>query len=268
MPEGPEVKWMVDQINQHIIQKKKPCRLLDTKIVSGRYTKHGPPDNYQTFQTLLQKDKIYLKEAKSKGKFIYIIMENSPWSIWLTLGMSGHLLLEQTNHLRITFHTSNGDFYLNDMRNFGTLTFCPTEECLNAKLKQIGPDLLSDSKHMKPGDFVEIMRKIKQDKLISIVLVDQKKISGIGNYLRAEILYHAKVSPFKKLKDLSDEELKKLYQVAQKILKESYEIQSKNGLHTFPFQIYMKDEDLKGNPVQGDKLPDKRTIWWVPAVQH
>lgn len=268
MPEGPEVRWMVDQINKKIINKKKPCRLLEVEIVSGRYTKHGFPENYQKFNKLLKEDKIYLEDLKTKGKFIYMKTENSDWSIWMTLGMSGHLLLYPKEHLRFIFKTSNGDYYLDDLRNFGTLNFCPNVECLDGKLASIGPDFLNDSdKDFTPEIFVDIIRKMKQDKQIALALVDQKKMSSIGNYLRAEILYQAKISPLRTLKDLSDEELKNLFKIARKVVKKSYETQSKNDIHTYSFQVYMKKKDPKGNPVRGDRLSDKRTIWWVPEVQ-
>jgi formamidopyrimidine-DNA glycosylase len=276
MPEGPEVRWMIDNINQTIINKK--TQLLKVQIISGRYKTHGYPANYQIFNNLLEKETVYLQPIQSKGKFIYLTMSNLPWNIWITLGLSGHLLINElkTNnshsemnpdYIRIVFETNNGIFYLYDMRNFGTITFTPTIEALTKKLSKIGPDILNETESITPNEFVEIMHKGNQDKLISTVLIEQNKISGIGNYLRSEILYESKISPFRKLKDLDTVELKHIFQKSKDILKKSYLSQSNNGLHSYTFQVYMQDKDPHGNIIKSDKLPDKRTIWWVPSLQ-
>jgi len=41
--------------------------------------------------------------------------------------------------------------------------------------------------------------------------MNQKRVSGIGNYLKCEVLYAAKISPFRKVKDMSVEELMEVY---------------------------------------------------------
>ena len=41
--------------------------------------------------------------------------------------------------------------------------------------------------------------------------MDQTKISGIGNYLRSEIMYEAEINPFSYIIDLSETEINNLY---------------------------------------------------------
>ncbi len=41
--------------------------------------------------------------------------------------------------------------------------------------------------------------------------MDQKKFSGIGNYILSEIFYRSKLNPFLSCKDLSDEQWRVLY---------------------------------------------------------
>jgi len=267
MPEAVEVNWMAETINREIISQKDPCQLLEIKIISGRYITHSLPENYLKFNKLLKSEKIYLSKIQNKGKFIYLTFTNSEWSVWITLGMTGHLILEEEEYTRAIFNTSHGDFYLDDVRNFGTLTLYPNPSALDKKLSTLGPDILQD-KSLTTKDFVDIMRKIKPNTIIAMALVDQKKISGIGNYLRAEILYEAKTNPFKILKDLTDAELKKIFKSAQKVVQESYDCQKKDGIHCYPFMVYTQKTDPKGNPVKGSKLPDKRTIWWSPTIQE
>ena len=49
----------------------------------------------------------------------------------------------------------------------------------------------------------QILKKSNLDKAIGNVIVNQKIISGLGNYLRADILWLSKINPFKKVKKLS-----------------------------------------------------------------
>ena len=41
--------------------------------------------------------------------------------------------------------------------------------------------------------------------------MDQKVAAGCGNYIRSECLYIARVSPFRRVKDLSEEEIYKIW---------------------------------------------------------
>jgi len=260
-PEGVEIRLMTHYINEQII--KKGCKLLEVKVVSGRYLTHSLPKKYTEFNKALP---LPLEPLQSKGKLIY--MTFGEWNIWITLGLTGHLITQEHKHTRVVFKTSHGDFYLDDSRNFGTLTFASTHKELEKKLSTIGPDM----QDLTAAEFIEIIRKMKQDTIISLCLVSQKKVSGIGNYLRAEILYEAEISPYRKLKDLSDTELKDILKAAHKITKKSYDGQLKHPEHEtltygYDFMVYMKEKDPKGNLVESDKLSDGRTIWWVKAVQ-
>jgi formamidopyrimidine-DNA glycosylase len=57
----------------------------------------------------------------------------------------------------------------------------------------------------------QIKKKKNFDKAIGNVLMNQKVISGIGNYLRSEILYVSKINPFRIVKNISDNELKEIF---------------------------------------------------------
>ncbi len=54
-------------------------------------------------------------------------------------------------------------------------------------------------------------------------LLDQSFLSGVGNYLRSEILFYANVNPRIKLKACSDEEKEKLAGASRKLSRRSYE---------------------------------------------
>lgn len=255
-PEGPEVKIITD-----CIEKKYKCATLYNVVInSGRYAKHKKPDGYAEFLKTLPAKII---SFNTKGKFIWLELEDEKY-IWITLGLTGILRIQPDKHSHITFETSKGDFYMDDMRNFGTIKFSFSKSDLDKKLKTLGFNPLD-----KPIDdkiCVQRLRKVNQNKMIALVLNDQKTFSGIGNYLRAEILYHAKISPYKKIKDLSDKNLKDICNSINYIINKSYQIQLKNGLHSYHFEVYQKDVTKKNEKIVGEDL-EGRTIWWVPTVQ-
>ena len=80
MPEGPEVKKIVDQMSQVLAGKT----LSKIELLTGRYSK-TQPDGFSDFSKSLP---MKISSIKCKGKFIYFETD-SDWSIWNTLGMSG-----------------------------------------------------------------------------------------------------------------------------------------------------------------------------------
>jgi formamidopyrimidine-DNA glycosylase len=106
----------------------------------------------------------------------------------------------------------------------------------------------------------------KKDMMIGIFLLEQKYISGIGNYLRSDILYDASISPFRSLTSLSDDNIKILHKSIHKIVKKSYKIQKKNGLHSYPFLVYKQKKTKKMENVSHTMI-GTRFIYWVPSKQ-
>jgi len=281
MPEGPEVKIMTDKLNRFIKKTSpKPCIFEKLSIISGRYVKHGMPENYYKFNTLLEKslktkdtkNKPILQKANNKGKFMWlaVTVPNSKiksgveeWYIMLTFGY-GHILFEKGEHTRAIFETSNGEFYFDDMRNFGTIIITNDIEQLNEKLNRLGPDILTTIQTMKFPEFKSIIipKSKRNKKSIALLLLEQKVLSGIGNYLRSEIIYDADINPFISSREMTDAELRRLLKSIKKISMKSYNHQKKNGIHSYPFEVYQKKTDSKGKPVLQKKLKDKRTFWY------
>lgn len=169
MPEGPEVRTVVDQL-QGAVGK----RLLDIQFLSGRYVRNGKPDGFKEFAaTMTPYGRSDTKESvdlimswRAKGKFIYIVLdkgdqltmiesmnEDFQRSIWITLGMTGKFVSEKVHavddaHGRWCLKLLDLDseewhrIYYHDARNFGTLKFCLSKAELENKLKTLGPDIL------------------------------------------------------------------------------------------------------------------------------
>lgn len=269
MPEGPEVKSMVLQLNKFLSDKT----LHNIVLHSGRYSKKTP-DNFSKFLEILP---LKIVEVKNKGKFIWFQFEGG-WTMWNTLGMTGGWNLEKSKYSHCEFILEDGkSIWFNDMRNFGTIKFCYDEVEFKKKLSKLGPDVLEDDFTLDV--FRGIMSKTRlQNKTIPEVFMNQTYISGIGNYLKSEILYQSKISPHRTLDSLSEEDLAELFKNIVTISKNSLKaggatirnysnIDNETGKYVFEFKVYQQKKDPLGFTVKRIETKDKRTTHWVEEVQ-
>ena len=257
MPEGPEAKFMTYQLSKLFLNSK----LSNILFTSGRYTRHPKPKLYKQFINHLPSN---ISNIQSKGKFIYFTLNNN-WFIFVTLGMSGHFILDDIKHSNIKFITNHGNFFINDVRNFATINFSNSISDLSKKLNSLGPDPLSDNISCKKLFFK--LKSIKnQNTFISDLLLNQKFISGIGNYIRAESLFLSKLSPFRKIKNIKYKEFCSLIKNIKFIMKKSFKTQINNGIHSYKFYVYKRKFTSNGTPITKTKN-NGRTIWWVPKIQ-
>jgi formamidopyrimidine-DNA glycosylase len=282
MPEGGEVKLTVDFLNQKLSNKR-----ITLEVLGGRYTRH----------TMKNLDKIKfplkVKSVNCKGKFIYFLFKNTEISLWVTLGMSGHFIEKNEEgfryttkkHNNIAIHYNNNTIYYHDYRNFGNWTFSLKKEELEQKLQTIGMDLLDLDTNFK--DFYDIIVKKRNNTIIAELLLEQKYFSGIGNYARADALYLAKINPFKLVKDIPKNDVKRLFYWIRVVLFYHYNVKyglsngvikekdlkklpkgGGNGLEfNRDFVIYRKEKDRYGNLVNHVKDSNGRTIHYVKEIQ-
>lgn len=280
MPEIAEVALTADILEKHFKNKT----LLSFDFISGRYTKKNP-EGFLDFISFLP---MKIKNIKSRGKFMWFELVNQnddKWYIWNTFGLTGMWSLTEPKHARslLTFK-NNKTLYFADMRNFGTFKFSQDETALSKKLEELSPDFLKDEKFN--------LDKIKKYKIpIVKILMDQKKVgSGLGNYLVAEILYRAHISPHRLGNQMTDDDINRLtywikYLVklsyvdnhteymqnleeeAKNIIKKKYHPSIKLKEKTFNFMVYRKKEDPYHNKVKAEKIIKGRTTYWVPAIQ-
>lgn len=274
MPEGPEVLRFVDSINSFL---GKDAVLQNIEIVSGRYTKSPivGMDSVESRYPLL------IKEVGCKGKLIHftLVSENgiqNPQAAILmnTLGLSGGWTNQEVKNTRVRLHTNKGTLFFCDARNFGTLKLV-TPQDLAAKLSSLGPDILKEDITLET--FIQRMNSKKKGNLeLCQALMDQSVISGVGNYLKADALWLAKLSPYRKVKDCSSEEMFNLLNAVQVTSKSSYLSGGSTILTYLGFDreagkyhllCYGRKNDPEGNPIICEDTSDGRTTWWAPAVQ-
>lgn len=135
--------------------------------------------------------------AESRGKELLLTLTqvNSQYQVKLlmTMGMSGYFkwvdvgVLSKHSHLR--FQSENGSLDFIDVRRFGKW------KLVEDWSEDRGPDPTREHQAFVDNVKANLNRK-DFDKPICEVLMNQKWFNGIGNYLRAEILYRADINPF------------------------------------------------------------------------
>ena len=185
------------------------------------------------------------------------------------------------NNCNIEFILDNVNIYYYDQLSFGTLKIVNNEEELKHKLNSIGPDIMDKNTTYKLFE-EQITKKNNLEKIIGDVIVNQKIISGIGNYLRSDILWLSCISPFRKTKDLLKDEIEKIYKNSKLLTWGDYNIikGKKMGYISYDdklpkdykrnFFVYKCDNDIYGNKIVCEKLygnREERNIYWVKEIQ-
>ena len=285
MPEGPEVKIISDNITHFLLDKT----LLELTVVKDSFEKRT-----KNFDKLVLPQKVVTVGVK--GKFCYIRLADKS-AIAIGFGMTGNIRIEPDDeylakrketrekymkHCSVKFswagEEDSGVFYYNSIRNFGFIHYL-TEQELGKKLALLGPSILDVAGPLSQKVLVQRWRRGDGRNICDVLVSNQNLISGIGNYIKAEILYSVGVHPLAIVKALDDDTLYQLYIAAVQIAQNAYaaggaSLYTYTGLHgdksefKTELQVYNRTKDPDGNKVEQLKTPDKRTTYWVPSKQQ
>lgn len=224
MPELPEVQTVVSELNRKI--KGKTIKLIEVC---------NPGSGLPSSSVLIAKTRgKKVKEVKRRGKLIDIDL-GGDHNILIHLKMTGQLvyvaktgkkisgghpidnvgvLPNKFSHVIINF-TDGSILYFNDIRKFGWVKYATNIERDIARQKY---GLEPFDKEYTLENFTAIIKRYPKKK-IKQLLMDQEKISGLGNIYADESLFVAKILPTRLTGSLKLEEIKSLYKVIPRILK-------------------------------------------------
>lgn len=172
------------------------------------------------------------------------------------LGMSGKWLLSPSTHSGIIFKFKSGkEIYFDDVRHFGSLKFIEGKENFSLFFEKYGKDYLSESENISLEEFTFKISKSK--KSIAEFLIDQSQFSGLGNYLRSDILFLSKIHPLRDSSSLSPEEILSLFSSIKIVLEES------TRCGGYSLRDYSSIENKKGSYsplIYGKKVKGDTTI--------
>ena len=88
-------------------------------------------------------------------------------------------------------------------------------------LNTLGPDALP---YLGPFNRAEFLRRLLEykDEPIGAALLNQRILAGLGNYLRAEILFHCKLNPWLSVSELSERHLACLSRTIPRLARDAY----------------------------------------------
>lgn len=276
MPEGVEVKLSADLIRPLLAGKK----VIGAKAFpNSRYAVEDPEGLKEFVYDLSQKD-VFIVDVLTKGKFMYWSFSNE-YYLTCTFGMTGQWSPTKGKHPCFSIDYVDGDetktIYFNDPRHFGTIKLLYHYTPLRVKLEELGWDPLAHGMDEKWTNYVTnvLARTVKP---IGQVMMDQGVFAGVGNYIRAEALYLAKMSPWRPSNVLKKEEILSLCQAVVDVMKDSYAHQGATiltykdaygaeGKYSSCFKVYGQKTDPLGNKIVKEETPEGRAIHWCPAVQ-
>jgi len=186
MPELAEIKIMSDYINK-VCQEKDFTSIAFSESANSRKLGIIQPTDLQIFGISSQ--------ARGKELMLNLIQGGSVFmKISFSMGMSGFWLMchrdQVPKHTHLLFNTFNNYcLCLVDVRRFARWKIS------NDWSQNRGPCPLIEFKEFKNNILQNLHRK-EFNKPIHLVLMNQQYFNGIGNYLRAEILFRALQNPF------------------------------------------------------------------------
>lgn len=132
------------------------------------------------------------------------------------------------------------------------------------RLALLGPDVLADE--FDAELFLRRLRDDDQSRTLGDALLDQRIVAGIGNIWKAEGCFAAAVDPWRRLRDLSDEEALSVITAVRPLMQasvasgfpKSVQIYKRHGTPCPRCQTKIR---ARG---QGD---DNRTTYWCPGCQ-
>jgi endonuclease-8 len=93
----------------------------------------------------------------------------------------------------------------------------PVLELGASALARLGPDIMADPPDLDA--IVARLRETEQSREIGNALLDQRLVAGIGNLWRAEALFQGGVSPWTRLDEVSDEQLRRVLDEAARAMR-------------------------------------------------
>ncbi len=209
MPELPEV----EVIRRDLVSRVEGRRIQHAKISERRLTRRqGTP---RDVEAALVGRKV--QALRRRGKFF--IFDIGRDSLIVRLGMTGQLLWwgrgdgfspDRHTHAYLSFD-GGGILSYRDVRKFGEMFILPTERVEQTLLLGIEP--------LAPVFTPEALREIcRASTRIKPLLLDQRKIAGVGNIYADEALFRAGVRPTRRAASLRMQEIRSLHRAIRMVL--------------------------------------------------
>ncbi len=200
MPELPEVETIVRGLNSVAGAQIERVDVLDQRLD-------------------LPRDKIAgrtIERVERRGKYIVIHLAEGG-SLIVHLRMSGRLALicsaAEEKHTRFILHLDNDKkIYFINPRRLGTAEFVQDGFPYELGVEPLSGEFTAEKLH-------ELVASSRAP--VKPLLMDQKKIAGLGNIYSSEALWRVKIDPRRKANTLSENEVGRLHRAIRSVLREA-----------------------------------------------
>ena len=218
MPELPEVETIRRGLEKYLVGKKIiDVEIRDKKLLQGQ---------------ILHLRGVNVTAVRRFGKGLVIDLKNR-YSIAVHIKLTGQFIYQgtETRNLppstklvgslpskftRLVFKLDKGSqLFFNDIRRFAWVKIVKTPDVKKLSFfKELGPEPFKDLT-------LEYFQKVlqKSNSAVKSLLMDQKKIGGVGNIYANDALNLARVDPGRKASSLKNSEVKKLFDATHEVLK-------------------------------------------------
>lgn len=248
MPELPEVETIRQDLRKKVLDKK----ITDVQILNKKTVQNEEGE----FVDVLKNNKI--KEIDRIGKLIIFELADKSFLL-VHLKMTGQLIYKNETEITAGGHSEkntdlnlpnkhtrvvigfedNAKLYFNDLRMFGYMKVVGEKEKEKIKLG-FGIEPLTENFIL--SNFEKIFEGRKT--ALKPLLLNQQIIAGLGNIYVDEVCFAAGINPFRQASELNKKEIKKLFTVIEKVLKQAI---LKRGT---TFNNYVDSDGKKGNFVK------------------
>jgi endonuclease VIII len=210
MPEGPEIKRAADKIAQAIAHQP---------IVSLFFAF----DHLKPYELILKGREILSVQPKGKALLIRfdnslsIYSHNQLYGVWMI--RKAHDYPATQRQLRLAIHTEKKSALLYSASEIEVMDEVAIAH--HPFLSRLGPDVLDESISLE-----QVMQRFQDKKFhrrgLVALLLDQHFLGGLGNYLRSEVLFVARVHPSYRPIDCSPQQIAALAKAAIALPHQSY----------------------------------------------
>jgi endonuclease VIII len=209
MPEGPEIFFAARAVHTAVAQQPSTLTLRYPALVRKARSLRCVP-----IVRVYARSKAMLTEF-ANGVVLY--SHNQLYGEWVLHRIGEPLLGKQ---VRLIIRTAAHQVVLYSATEFAWLKV--GAENIHPYIAKLGPEVLDDAVTAR-----DIALRVAQfpRRIIADALLDQHVIAGLGNYLRADILFMARVNPLRKIADLSVPELMRIANACKALTRRSVQRQ-------------------------------------------
>lgn len=271
MPEGPEIHIAADEVGRAIAGR------VATRVFFAFH-------HLKSYEQTLSGETITAVQARGKAILIRfanglnIYSHNQLYGKWLV--QDGEIHPDTNRQLRLAIYSPDKAALLYSASEIEVLR---NEELdLHPYLSKLGPDVLDES--VSPLQVIDrLLHKRFYRRRFGSLLLNQQFLAGLGNYLRSEILFAARLHPLARPVDCSQQELRSLAEALLELPRQSYQthgvtndldlagLMQQEGRHynEYRFQVFDREDQpcyVCGTPIIKTEVGGRR-LYYCPACQ-